>query len=122
MSNIDRYDETIAVAPSTRWLPWPARSFVGHFSDLGARSYEVRFTSMSRHRECHAAIEYRVPSRRQITTSPSQNKNGLTETMILPSAVCCTLKSTSFSAVASAMVTDNSPMQVTSLLLDFSNS
>jgi len=62
----------------------------------------------------HAATGYRVPSLRRITTSPSQNKKGLTETMIFPSAVCFTLKSTSFTAVASATVTYNSPMQVTS--------
>ena len=39
--------------------------------------------------------------------------------MILPSAVCFTLKSTSFSAVASATVTDNSPVQVTSCAARF---
>ncbi len=43
-----------------------------------------------------------------------QNKKGLTETMVFPSGVCFTLNSTSFSAVTSATVTYNSPMQVTS--------
>src|SRR6202023_1134769 len=48
-----------------------------------------------------------------------QNKNGLTETMIFPSGVCFTLNPTSFCAVTSATVTYNSPLQVTSALLDF---
>src|SRR5712672_3370872 len=38
-----------------------------------------------------------------------QNKKGLTETMIFPSAVCFTLNSSSFFAVASATVTYNNP-------------
>src|SRR5712691_3070653 len=48
-----------------------------------------------------------------------QNKKGLTETMIFPSAVCFTLNSSSFCAVASATVTYNSPMQVTSCAARF---
>jgi hypothetical protein len=39
--------------------------------------------------------------------------------MIFPSAVCFTLNSTSFCAVASATVTYNSPMQVTSCAARF---
>src|SRR6202011_511828 len=52
-------------------------------------------------------------------TVKPQNKNGLTETMIFPSAVCFTLNSTCFCAVASATVTYNSPMQVTSCAARF---
>src|SRR6267378_6993361 len=48
-----------------------------------------------------------------------QNKKGLTETIIFPSAVCFTLNSSSFCAVASATVTYNSPMQVTSCAARF---
>src|SRR5260370_18717710 len=52
-------------------------------------------------------------------TVKAQNENGLTETMIFPSAVCFTLNSTAFCAVASATVTYNSPLQVTSCAARF---
>ncbi|WP_157450297.1 hypothetical protein [Bradyrhizobium sp. ARR65] len=51
-----------------------------------------------------------------------QNRNGLTETDILPPGVFSTVKSTCFCAVASSTVVDNSPLQVTtrlSLLFEF---
>ena len=54
-----------------------------------------------------------------LKTVKPQNKKGLTETMIFPSAVCFTLNSISFCAVASATVTYNSPMQVTSCAARF---
>jgi hypothetical protein len=54
-----------------------------------------------------------------LKTVKPQNKKGLTETMIFPSAVCFTLNSISFCAVASATVTYNSPMQATSCAARF---
>lgn len=45
-------------------------------------------------------------------TTP-QNRNGSTETRILPSVVCFTVKPTSFSAVVSPTVTSNIPLHVT---------
>jgi hypothetical protein len=42
-----------------------------------------------------------------------QNRNGLTDTKISPSADCSTVKSTCFCAVVSPTVTDNNPLQLT---------
>jgi hypothetical protein len=54
-----------------------------------------------------------------LKTVKPQNKKGLTETLIFPSGACFTLNSTSFSAVVSATVTSNSPMQVTACAARF---
>ncbi len=73
-------------------------------------------------RENHRSIALRRTqwrNARRLEPVKPQNKNGLTETDIVPSVVRSTLKSICFCAVVSPTVTDNNPLQVTARVAQF---
>jgi hypothetical protein len=117
--------------PYSRWWLWISGLVAARCpgmtasSILPANRFARRPANQFNFVVCRSPRSLLSPKNRMRAKSKSteaQNRNGLTETSIFPSAVCSTLKSTCFCAVVSPTVTYNNPLQATvrvALLLEF---
>jgi len=100
-------------APPAATASCPALVTLANAPPMGQDGCEYRGDlGIRKNRIISKALRQNDPSGKTPGTSPkNQNKNGLTETDILPSAACSTLNSTCFCATVSPTFTYNSPVQ-----------